>query len=247
MLRSLKELLSYELLAKDGLMGKVDNFLLSDEDWRVHYLVVDTGPWILGRKVLISVAALGQPVWASETFPVNLTRDQVKNSPDVDTAKPISRKYEERLHQHYNWPTYWDMDTAIPGRPTRIPLHVFVGHENKNETYLRSVKELLGYGMNAMDGEVGKVLDFIVEDDDWQIQHMVVDASKLTDSDKQVLVAMDWVEKIDVAKKEIFIDLSQNAIEHGPEFDPNRPINRQYEEVIYDYYGRPKYWQVVEH
>jgi hypothetical protein len=246
MLRSLKELIGYELLAKDGLMGKTHDFFFSDEDWRTRYLVVDTGPWILGRKVLVSILALGQPVWASETFPVNLTREQVKNSPDVDLAKPVSRKFEERLHQYYNWPMYWGMDTAIPGRPAHIPTHIFVGHEKEDETYLRSAKELFGYQMNAMDGEVGEVMDFIVEDEDWQIQYMVVDASALADSDKQVLVALEWIERIDVARKELFVELDQEAIELSPDFDPNRPINRQYEEVLYDYYGQPKYWQVFE-
>jgi hypothetical protein len=75
---------------------------------------------------------------------------------------------------------------------------------------------------------------------------MVVDASNLSESDKQVLVALEWTKRIDVAKKEIFIELDQEAIELSPDFDPNSPVNRQYEEVLYDYYGRPKYWQVVE-
>ena len=125
MLRSLKELLGYELLAKDGLMGKVHNFLFSDDDWRVRYMVVDTGPWILGRKVLISMIALGQPVWASETFPIDLTREQVKTSPDVDLANPVSRQYEERLHQYYKWAHYWSMTTTIPGNPSFIPPQLF--------------------------------------------------------------------------------------------------------------------------
>ena len=125
MLRSLKELLGYELLAKDGHMGKVHNFLFSDADWRVRYLVVDTGPWILGRKVLISLSALGQPVWASETFPVDLTREQVKTSPDVDLTNPVSHQYEERLHQYYNWAHYWSMTTTIPGNPSFIPAQLF--------------------------------------------------------------------------------------------------------------------------
>lgn len=246
MLRSLKELIGYDLLAKDGLMGETHDFLFSDEDWRIRYLVVDTGPWILGRKVLISLLALGQPVWASETLPVNLTREQVKSSPDVDLAKPVSRQYEERLRQHYNWPAYWGMAAAIPGRPAHIPPMVFAGQEKDDATNLRSSEELFDYKVNADDSEVGKLTDFIVEDDVWQLRYMVVDTSDILDSDKQVLVSLEWINKIDVARKEVSLDLTQQAIELSPEFDPNRPVNRQYEEVLYDYYGRPKYWQVVE-
>jgi len=245
MLRSLKELIGYEVLATDGLMGKTHDFLFSDDDWRVRYLVIDTGPWILGRKVLISPLALGQPVWASETFPVNLTREQVKSSPDFDLAKPVSRQYEERLHQHYNWAAYWGTAAAIPGRPAHIPPQVFSDQEEE-ETHIRSVKELFGYMMSATDSEVGELTDFIVEDDGWQLRYMIVDASDMSEDDKQVLVSLDWINKIDVALKEISIDLTQQAIELSPDFDPGRPVNRQYEEVLYDYYGRPKYWQVVE-
>ena len=250
MLRSLKELLGYELLAKDGHMGIVRNFFFSDEDWKIRYLVVDTGPWILGRKVLISTAALEQPVWASETFPVKLTREQVKSSPDVDQAKPISRKYEEELHQHYQWTHYWSMSTALPGNPTYIPPQVFdvqgkSADKNKGKSHLRSTKELLDYQVNAIDGEVGSISDFIINDENWQIHYMVVDASNL-DPDKQVLIALEWIDRIDVVVKEILINLKQNAIRFSPTFDPTLPVNHQYEEVLYDYYGRPKHWVVLE-
>ncbi|MGD8402686.1 MAG: hypothetical protein PVJ21_03430 [Anaerolineales bacterium] len=241
MLRSLKELIGYELLAKDGLMGKTHDFLFSDEDWQVHYLIVDTGPWILGRKVLVSLLALGQPVWASETFPVDLTREQVKTSPDVDLARPVSRQYEEKLHQHYNWPAYWGMATAIPGRPAHIFSQDFSVQDEEENSHLRSAKELFGYKLKATDGDIGKLTDFIVEDDNWQFRYIIVNTNALSDDGNQVLVSLEWINKIDVTLKEISIDLTQQAIALSPEFNPKKPVNHQYEEVLYDYYGRPKY------
>lgn len=247
MLRSLKELIGYELLAKDGLMGKSHDFLFSDDDWKVRYLIVDTGPWILGRKVLVSLLALGQPVWASKTFPVDLTCEQVKTSPDVDLARPVSRQYEEKLHQHYNWPAYWGMAATISGGPAYIPPQDFSDDEEKEaSSHLRSAKELLGYKLKATDGDIGELADFIVEDENWQFRYIIVNTDALLDDDKQVLVSLEWIENIDVALKEISIDLTQQAIALSPEFNPNKPVNRQHEEVLYDYYGRPKYWQAVE-
>jgi PRC-barrel domain len=250
MFRSLKELLGYQLLAKDGHMGKVHNFLFNDEDWRIRYLIVDTGPWILGRKVLISPLALGQPIWASETFPVDLTREQVKSSPDVDLAKPVSRQYEERLFKHYSWPAYWSMNATIPGPPVYVSPLLFSKQEDQThkevDSHLRSAKELFGYQVNALEGDVGTLTDFIVEDEDWNIRYMVVDISTWLGSEKQILVALEWVNNIDVSRKEVLIDLSQDAVKFSPAFDPSLPVNRQYEEVIYDYHGRPKYWQVME-
>ncbi len=242
MLRSLKELIGYELLAKDGLMGKTHDFLFSDEDWKVHYLVVDTGPWVLGRKVLISLLALGQPVWASKTFPVDLTREQVKTSPDVGLAKSVSRQYEEKLNRHYNWPAYGGMTAAIPGHLCLYSFHrSFPVTRKKNSSNLRSAKELFRYKLNATDGDIGKLADFIVEDENWQFRYIVVNTSDMSDDDKQVLVSLEWINNIDVALKEISIDLMQQAIALSPEFNPHKPVNRQHEEVLYDYYGRPKY------
>ncbi|MDX1378951.1 MAG: PRC-barrel domain-containing protein [Anaerolineales bacterium] len=250
MLRSLKELLGYNLVATDGDIGKVHNFFFSDEDWKIRYLVVDTGPWIFGRKVLISPYALQQPVWTSETFPVNLTREGVKASPDIDLAKPVSREYEEELLKHYNWPAYWSITSSQAGQPFFTPPYLFVAQEDntkeKLQSHLRSATELIDYQVFATDGEVGNVTDFILEDEDWQIRYMIVDTNGNLETGKKVMVALEWISRIEVGSQEIQIDLTQDAIKHSPSFDSTLPVNRQYEEVLYDYHGRPKYWQAVE-
>ena len=252
MLRSLKELLGYELLATDGKIGKAHDFLFSDEDWKVRYLIVDTGSWIFGRNVLISVDALGQPVWASKTFPVELSRTKVQNSPDADLAKPVSRQYEEELQRHYRWPAYWSVSHAAPGYGVVVPPHLFDQHmegkegQDMDRSHLRSAMELFGYLMNGTDGEVGSVKDFILNDEDWQIHYMVAELDRELEEDKQVLIAIDWLETIDVIGQWLSINLPRETIEQSPAFDLDVPVNRQYEEVLYDYHGRPKYWQVIE-
>lgn len=250
MLRSLNELLGYELMAKDGQMGKVEDFFFNDEDWMIRYLVVDTGPWIFGRKVLISPDALLQPVWTSETFPVTLTREEVRTSPDIDVAKPVSREYEEKLHEHYRWPSYWSMSPSGFGGPMYIPPNLInrdkTIQDDEIKSHLRSVTEVFSYRVDAIEGEVGSVKDFIIDDETWQVHYMNVDISKWLESDKQILVALDWIRRIDVSGNKVFIDLTQDAVKYSPKFDATLPVNRQYEEVIYDYYGRPKYWQVME-
>ena len=234
MLRSLEELLGYKLWAKDGHMGEVRDFLFNEEDWRVRYMVVNTGPWILGREVLISLHALGQPVWASKTFPVDLTCEEVKTSPGVDLAKPVSRQYEEEIHQHYRWPAYWRMNVALPGYPTHIPPQVFARQEEaeaddeeEGESQLHSIKELIEYQVRAVEGQVGQVKDFIVEDKDWQLRYMVVDIGKWLEEDKQILVALAWISDIDVTRDEVAIDLTQEAVRFSPPFDPELAVNRE--------------------
>ena len=94
MLRNVKNLRGYVIRAIDGTVGKVDDFYFDDEDWGIRYLVVDTGSWLSGRKVLISPVTVGHAGWMARRLPVALTRAQVEHSPDIDTRKPVSRQHE---------------------------------------------------------------------------------------------------------------------------------------------------------
>ena len=87
MLRNVKDLRGYAIRATDGVIGKVDDFYFDDENWAIRYLVVDTGSWLSGRKVLISPIALGHAGWMGRQLPVALTRAQVERSPDIDTRQ----------------------------------------------------------------------------------------------------------------------------------------------------------------
>jgi hypothetical protein len=60
----------------------------------IRYLVVETGKWLSHRSVLISPRAISQPDWSEKIFPAAITQEQVKNSPSIDTHKPVSRQHE---------------------------------------------------------------------------------------------------------------------------------------------------------
>ncbi len=107
MKRTIKNLMGFTMGATDGEIGKVKDFYFDDVTWTIRYLVVETGNWLSNRKVLISPEALLQVDWANETFPVNLTKEQIKKSPDVDTDQPVSRQHEMELYTHYPWTNYW--------------------------------------------------------------------------------------------------------------------------------------------
>ncbi len=107
MLRSTKDLQGYAIHATDGTIGHLKDFYFDDEMWIVRYLVVDTGKCLEGRKVLISPIAIGQPNWEENVLPVTLTKEQVKNSPDIDTDKPVSRQHEIHYFGYYGYPFYW--------------------------------------------------------------------------------------------------------------------------------------------
>ena len=80
MQHDIKSLTDYHLAAEDGEIGKVEDFYFDDKTWAIRYLIVKTGTWLSGRKVLISPDALVKASWKNKTFPVKLTKEQVRNS-----------------------------------------------------------------------------------------------------------------------------------------------------------------------
>jgi hypothetical protein len=240
MLRSIKALNGYRIKATDGDIGRVSGFYFDDWVWTIRYLVVDTGPWLFGRKVLINALALGQPDYVSRLFPVSLTKELVESSPNIDLAKPVSRQLEVILHEHYEWqPYWWTMAQGVVPRPTRIQKEVVKVAEG--DPHLRSTEEVIGYHIVGLDGEVGHVEDFIADDKNWVIQYMVVDTRNWLPG-RKVLVAPCWIKSVKWSETSVYVDLDQETIKNSPEYDPETPINREYEERLYDFYGRPKYW-----
>ena len=247
MLRSLKPLLGYKVEATDGDIGKVEDFFFDDETWTIRYAVVDTGPLFTGRKVLISTAALDHPDWETHKFPVGLNREQVKNSPDIDVDLPVSRKHEEQLHKYYGWDPYWPttmygMNPPIIPPPPQEPEREIEGKRKvEEETHLRSAREVTGYHIHAADGEMGHVEDFIAEDDTWILRYLVVDTRNWLPG-RKVLVSVQWATRVSWDERLLYTDLDRETIKKSPEYDPTAPVNRDYEERLYDYYGRKKYW-----
>src|SRR5579862_1875852 len=121
MLQSINDLQGFTIHAQDGDIGMIEDLYFDDEHWKIRYLVVDTGTWLTGRRVLISPASTKGVEWFGQTLPADLTCDQVRNSPDIATDKPVSRQHEEELSAYYGWPSYWT-GGAFGFEPMTIPV-----------------------------------------------------------------------------------------------------------------------------
>lgn len=242
MLRSLKELQGYKAFSLDGPIGTVYDFYLDDLTWIIRYLIVDLGGWLPGRRVLISPAALSQPDWEAQMFPLKLTKDEIESSPDIAMDLPISRQHEAELHQHYRWPMYWHTGRmGMVGSVVSEVVEKEKGRVNQEQgdPHLRSFREVLGYHIQASDGEIGHVEDFIVEDTSWVIDYMVIDTRNWLPG-RKVLISPSWIEKVKWFERKVYSDLSQETIKNSPEYDPSTPVNQEYKAKLYDYYGRPQ-------
>ncbi|MCB0116830.1 MAG: PRC-barrel domain-containing protein [Caldilineaceae bacterium] len=106
-LRSMKEVRGYGIHATDGGIGEVDDFFFDEAEWRVRYLLVDTGVWIFGKEVLISPDWIDNVSWADLRVNVDVSREQVENSPEYNPQQTIGRDSETMLYTHYGFPGYW--------------------------------------------------------------------------------------------------------------------------------------------
>ena len=107
MLDKAKMLKGYKLHSRDGEVGEVEEFYFDDHHWIVRYLVVDTGNWLTGRKVLISPYSVAAVNRQGKYISVNLTQKQIEDSPSWNTDKPVSRQFEESYGGYYGWPECW--------------------------------------------------------------------------------------------------------------------------------------------
>jgi hypothetical protein len=249
MLRSMKELKGYELEATDDKFGRLDDLLFDDETWVVRYLVANTGNWLSDRSVLISPFSVTEADGERKRLMVSLSREQIENAPAVSKARPVSRKMEEMLARHYGWARYWSppMPGAVDATGAPIPSPAQVGDTEGEDsetvkTGLRSLNEVVGYHIQAADGEIGHVEEFIGDDEAWVIRYMVVDTRNWLPG-RKVLVSPVWIDRVSWADAKVYVDASRNAVKESPEYHPDEPINRAYEQRLYDYYGRPVYWK----
>jgi len=246
MLHNIKSLIGFTLAATDGEIGKVDEFYFDDEHWTIRYLIVKTGGWLMERKVLISPGALQEPDWKHKSFPVKLSKQQIKDSPEIDTEKPVSRQQELALYSHYQWPYGDPTGGGFYGQlgmagmiESRVPLEVSIAARNKKEPgdpHLRSISEVRGYRIHATGGEIGEVADIIV-DEHWGIRFLIVDTGSWFPG-KKVLLSTAWIKQISWADSWVEVDVSVEAVKNSPRYDPDELIAENYEKDLFRHYDK---------
>lgn len=272
MLWSGEDLRGYGIRATDDVLGRVDDFYFDDARWAVRYLVADTARWLFGRKVLLGTGALGRPDAIAREVPVALTREQVKNSPDISTDQPVDRQREAELHAYYGWVPYW-----APGDPVLGP--GFLGAPGLGAPGLGVAvpaapgslgigEDLPGaapaYGGDAdpaprgdphlrSEHELRGYTIAATDDDIGHVSDLLIDDEGWTVRylvvgtgtwlpGRHVLVAPQWTSAIDWAERRVHVDLTRDQVRHSPDYDPSIMVERTYEDRLYGHYGRPGYW-----
>jgi len=235
----------YKLQSLDGEIGKVQEFYFDDRFWTIRYLVADSGNWLTGREVLISPYALGSVSKETQHLAVHLTKKQIEDSPALSTDQPVSKQFEEAYYLYYGWPTYWggsNMWGAYPYlTPERAEWLKSTGIEEGWDRSLRSTRRVSGYHIQATDGEVGHVEDFIIEDETWAIRYLVIDTRNWWPG-RKVLVSTKWIERVSWSESKIFFNISRESIKQAPEYTEESLLTRDYETRLHRHYDRQGYW-----
>lgn len=242
MLRSINDLRGAKIDATDGDIGKISDFYFDDQQWIMRYLVVETGSWLFSRKVLITPMSISET--AADRLQARLTQQQIEDSPDIDTQRPVSRQHEQTLLAYYGYPNYWagDITGGLGMAPGRVDgyLTQVVNSEvedrpkRNDDERLRSCQEVDGYHIDAADGEIGHVEDMLV-DENWAIRYLVVNTRNWW-LGHSVLIAPQWIESIEWASATVSVRLSRNTIKEAPEYDPSQPPDAEFEQRLERYY-----------
>jgi hypothetical protein len=249
MLRNSSEIIGYTIGANDGRLGRVVDFLFDDHTWLVRWLVIDTGSWLSGRKVLLPPSVLGSFSAIGDQFSVRMTMQQVKDSPGVETDLPVSRQMEANTYDYYGWNPYWSnglymggytwgagrMSPTLYGESLHQAEEIAAREQQGNDPHLRSGKAVTGYDIHASDGEIGHVADFLVEDADWGIHHLIVDTQNWWPG-RKILISPRSIKHIDWTKRQVDLNVVRQRVKDAPTYDASMVLDRAYENHFNNYY-----------
>jgi hypothetical protein len=174
-----------------------------------------------------------------------LTKKQIEDSPSINTDEPVSRQFEGVYNGYYGYPDYWGGSYMWGGYPyivrDRTSWGVSTSKEMGWDRHLRSTHEVTGYHLLALDGEIGHVDDFILDDDTWAIRYLVV-ATKNWWPGEKVLISPKWIESVSWEAREVLIGLTRETIKTAPEFTDESLLTRDYETGLHGHYNRAGYW-----
>ena len=255
MLQVVSNLIGFSIEAQDGPLGSVNDFLFDDTTWKTRWLVIDTGHWLTGRKVLVHPSSIGQIDYERRTIAVALTKAQVEGSPDILQDRPVSRQMQSSLYGYYGWDPYWGggmygsglyADGMYGGGLGVLPFNrmgMAGGSDlalEDGDPHLRSVKEVKGYHIHATDGDIGHVQDLLIDSTGWGLRYLIVATSNWWVG-QHVLISPYAVKEVDWLGQHIRLDVDRAKVKASPAWDPIAEIGEGYERQLHSHYDWPGY------
>ncbi len=221
-------LYGWKLGARDGGIGRIKDIYFDDIHWAIRYVVADTGSWLSSRLVLLSPRTFERSKAGDDTLQVKLTRKEIENSPSIETHRPVSRQYEAEYYQYYGWPVYWVGDgcSGLGGFSGGPPVPAsdgsrHHGHNQRDDVHLRSTRAVTGYHVQTPGGLVGRVKDFVIDDETWSIPGVLVETGTWF-SGREVVLSPRLITGISYEQSTVYSEITQEAMQRLPKAPPTR-------------------------
>lgn len=201
MLRELKMLAGSPVTAIDGNIGRIRTFLFDDRSWKVRYAVVEVSHWMHRRDVVLAVSAMDTPDWTARACHVRMTKQQVSDSPNIDTEMPVSLQQHIAMQEYFGRFACWvDHELGMSSLPTgvRYPVH------GKEDPHLRSTEDLHGYEVWPTDGNMGRLEGFVLDESSWHVGYLDVRTGGWLDEQNELLPTQG-VERVSWAERRIYL------------------------------------------
>jgi hypothetical protein len=230
-----RQLCGFAVRARDGGGGRVHDLYFDDQDWSVRFVVVGVGRWPFDRRVLISPPELREPDEGEEVLPVALSRAQLGECPEAHVQRTVSAMRRKERSAHREGLPVWLWRPPFGACPVPpfalLPMDDEGGEGDwggtrlrvdgdERDVHLRSVSEVIGYHIQAKDGEIGHVEDFVLCDEDWLIKYLLVDTRNWWGG-RKVVVEPQWVEEFKCGESKVYLKLARGGVEGIPEYDPD--------------------------
>jgi hypothetical protein len=203
MLFSSNDVCRCRVRANDGELGSVCDLFFDERTWTIQHVVVNTGGWPPGNRLLVPREHFGCPDWSQAELEIAAARRDLDE--DTLVRVPMPRTYQAKLRCRPSF--VWAFG---PGGLARRMIEARPEH-------LRSAREINGYRVDARDGRCGQVEGLLFESDDWALRYLVVGLGWTFAA--RALVPLSATTGIDEREETVLVDLARPQLESGPRLE----------------------------
>jgi len=240
MILSMKDQIGSILFARDGQVGRISDLLFDARQWVVQFFVALPYPARPECRAFFSVSEI-KKVRGLEVH-TTISLDEIEARTDI--AVPAD---DNEVPSGYAWPFFMEgrvlsMSVGtefLSPAATRVKEAPVTNAEFQTYKGLKSISEMVGSEVRCNDGTVGTITDFLFEDKLWLVRFAVV-ALTLPEQ-KNIIVFPNWITQPVQKETGIILGFPENRLQHQPEFNPERHLNKEYEKIISDIINEKSY------
>lgn len=211
-MQGLKHMFGYEVQAKDGRIGKVEDFLVEEATWTVRYMAVRTGGPLSGERALTPIGCVSSSNVDRRTVEVAFSKAELEGMSPPANVQTVSAEMETILKALYGGADY-RRDRGL------IRIGCDLPQSRRAVSSLRSVKEITTYRIDTLEGPCGICTDLLADTESWTVPYLVVNTKEWIPHG-HVLIPSAWVRHISWQDMQTDLGVHRLKIQHAQRFDP---------------------------